>query len=199
MNILGVGQEISGLVLLVVTSIRMEDEYKRVSFVPLRIGTHVLIAPLKWHVEQVEYIMFFYRAFVYFVVSIGHNAISFQKTPTLPEHRTNHQLLPTIRPPRIHYYHPKMFGAANPTAAAGAEPSPAEDGNQLINLSTCLDKTACYARNENAGFPWGNLFIGDSRLGMQSDADEQLILHLSFQEFVRVRSCLSCWEEESSS
>lgn len=85
MNILGVGQEISGLVLLVVTSIRMEDEYKRVSFVPLRIGTHVLIAPLKWHVEQVEYIMFFYRAFVYFVVSIGHNAISFQKTPTLPE------------------------------------------------------------------------------------------------------------------
>lgn len=82
MNILGMGQELSGLVLLVVTSIRMEDEYKRVSFVPLRIGTHVLIAPLKWHVEQVEYIMFFYRAFVYFVVSIGHNAISLQQTPT---------------------------------------------------------------------------------------------------------------------
>jgi hypothetical protein len=79
-----------------------------------------------------------------------------------------------------------MMNAA--TAAGGAsEPAPAEDGNSLIDLSTILDKSACYARNENAGFPWGNLFIGDSRLGMRSDADEQLIIHLSFQEFVRVR------------
>ena len=77
------------------------------------------------------------------------------------------------------------------SATAGApEPSPAEDGNSLIDLSTILDKSACYARNENSGFPWGNLFIGDSRLGMQSDADEQLIIHLSFQEFVRV--CCFC-------
>ena len=79
------------------------------------------------------------------------------------------------------------------SAAGGApEPSPAEDGNSLIDLSTILDKSACYARNENAGFPWGNLFIGDSRLGMQSDADEQLIIHLSFQEFVRVSSGCVC-------
>ena len=79
------------------------------------------------------------------------------------------------------------------SATAGApEPSPAEDGNSLIDLSTILDKSACYARNENSGFPWGNLFIGDSRLGMQSDADEHLIIHLSFQEFVRV--CRFCVE-----
>ena len=79
------------------------------------------------------------------------------------------------------------LGAATANPAGGApEPTPAEDGNSLIDLSTILDKSACYARNENAGFPWGNLFIGDSRLGMQSDADEQLIIHLSFQEFVRV-------------
>jgi hypothetical protein len=76
----------------------------------------------------------------------------------------------------------------NSAATGAAEPSPAEDGNSLIDLSTILDKSACYARNENAGFPWTNLFIGDSRLGMQSDADEQLIIHLTFQEFVRVRS-----------
>jgi hypothetical protein len=87
---------------------------------------------------------------------------------------------------------PIMFqglgGAALPSTAGGApEPSPAEDGATLLDLSTILDKSACYARNENAGFPWGNLFIGDSRLGMRSDADEQLIIHLSFQEFVRVR------------
>eukprot|EP00804_Cyclotella_cryptica_P016631 CCRYP_001947-RA/>CCRYP_001947-RA protein AED:0.11 eAED:0.10 QI:0/0/0/1/1/1/3/0/192 len=80
-------------------------------------------------------------------------------------------------------------GAALPSAAGGApEPSPAEDGATLIDLSTILDKSACYARNENSGYPWGNLFIGDSRLGMRSDADEQLIIHLSFQEFVRVKS-----------
>merc|ERR1712232_1153366 len=30
--------------------------------------------------------------------------------------------------------------------------------------------------------------IGDTRLGCKSDADEQLILHISFQEFVKVHS-----------
>merc|ERR1719296_417016 len=73
-------------------------------------------------------------------------------------------------------------------AAAAPDATPAEDGTQLLDLSDKLDKTACYARNENTSYPWGNLFIGDSRLGMQSDADEQLIIHLSFQEFVRVKS-----------
>lgn len=79
-----------------------------------------------------------------------------------------------------------LGGATSSTGAA--EPSPAEDGTKLINLSEKLDKPLCYARNENAAYPWGNLFIGDSRLGMQSDADEQLIIHLSFQEFVKVKS-----------
>lgn len=68
------------------------------------------------------------------------------------------------------------------------EAAPAEDGSKLINLSEKLDKPACYARNENTAYPWGNLFIGDSRLGLQSDADEQLIVHVAFQEFVRVKS-----------
>lgn len=86
-----------------------------------------------------------------------------------------------------------MFpGLGGATAPAAAEPAPAEDGNKLINLSEKLEKSACYARNENTAYPWGNLFIGDSRLGMQSDADEQLIIHLSFQEFVRVRCNICC-------
>lgn len=78
--------------------------------------------------------------------------------------------------------------SAPPGAAAEQSPPPAEDGTELIDLSEKLDKSSCYARNENSGYPWGNLFIGDSRLGMRSDADEQLILHLSFQEFVKVKS-----------
>jgi hypothetical protein len=72
--------------------------------------------------------------------------------------------------------------------AAAAESAPAKDGEGLINLCDMLDKPMCYARNENTSYPLGNLFIGDSRLGMQSDADEQLIIHLTFQEFVKVKS-----------
>ena len=90
---------------------------------------------------------------------------------------------------------PGLGGATLPAGGAPAAeqaPAPAEDGTKLIDLSTMLDKTACYARNENSGYPWGNLFIGDSRLGMQSDADEQLIIHLSFQEFVKVRCTILC-------
>ena len=82
-----------------------------------------------------------------------------------------------------------MFGGAQTMGgapAAAAEPAPAEDGNTLIDLSEKFDKALCYARNENSSYPWTNLFIGDSRLGMQSDADEQLIIHVTFQEFVRV-------------
>ncbi len=72
--------------------------------------------------------------------------------------------------------------AAAPGGGAAAEPA----GESLTNLCEMLDKPMCYARNENKSYPLGNLFIGDSRLGMQSDADEQLIIHLAFQEFVKV-------------
>jgi hypothetical protein len=90
---------------------------------------------------------------------------------------------------------PGLGGATLPTAnggapgGPGAEPAPAKDGESLINLCDMLDKPMCYARNENNSYPLANLFIGDSRLGMQSDADEQLIIHLAFQEFVKV-SCI---------
>ena len=78
-----------------------------------------------------------------------------------------------------------------PGGAAAAAAEPADDG-KLVDLSDKIDKSACYARNEASGFPMSNLFIGDSRLGCKSDADEQLILHIAFQEFVRVsrRHCL---------
>lgn len=85
-----------------------------------------------------------------------------------------------------------LGGAAQPAAAAGgagpAEPAPAADGTADTNLSSYLDKPGCYCKNENKSYPWTNLFIGDSRLGLQSDADEQLIMHFEFQEFVKVKS-----------
>ena len=62
----------------------------------------------------------------------------------------------------------------------------ASDNGQLVDLLSKIDNSDCYARNEASGFPMTNLFIGDTRLGCKSDADEQLILHVSFQEFVKV-------------
>jgi len=59
---------------------------------------------------------------------------------------------------------------------------------KAVDLTDKLEKTACYARNEHSRFPWTNLMIGDTRLGCKSDADEQLILHFEFQEFVKVHS-----------
>lgn len=100
---------------------------------------------------------------------------------------------------------PGLGGAATadaPGGGAAAEPAPAKDGSDDINLCDMLDKPMCYARNENKSYPLGNLFIGDSRLGMQSDADEQLIIHLAFQEFVKVSrhflSSIMCCEIKSN-
>ena len=72
--------------------------------------------------------------------------------------------------------------------SAAAAAAPAEQ-QKLVDLTDKLEKTSCYARNEqHTRFPWTNLLIGDSRLGCKSDADEQLIVHFEFSEFVKVHS-----------
>ena len=76
-------------------------------------------------------------------------------------------------------------GAAGMQGGAAAEE---KDDGRMVDLSGKIDKSECFARNEAAGFPMTNLFIGDSRLGCKSDADEQLILHVAFQEFVKVKT-----------
>lgn len=70
---------------------------------------------------------------------------------------------------------------------AAASSEAANDG-MLVDLRDKLDNSDCYARNEAPGFPMSNLFIGDSRLGCKSDTDEQLIVHIAFNEFVKVKS-----------
>jgi len=69
---------------------------------------------------------------------------------------------------------------------AGTAPPPPDYG-EMTNLSDKIDKSQCYALNESAQFPMTNLFMGDSRLGCKSDADEQLIIHVAFHEFVKIR------------
>ena len=78
-------------------------------------------------------------------------------------------------------------GAAGMGGPPGGAPEERDDG-KMLDLSAKLDNSACYARNEAPGFPMTNLFIGDTRLGCKSDADEQLILHVAFQEFVKVKT-----------
>jgi len=73
-------------------------------------------------------------------------------------------------------------------SSAGAGDDGNSNGTQLIDLSDKLDKSACYARNEDSRYTWTNLMMGDTRLGCKSDTDEQLILHFAFNEFVKVHS-----------
>jgi len=68
------------------------------------------------------------------------------------------------------------------------ESSVADDGKMMDLTRSHLDKSECYARNAATAFPMTNLFIGDTRLGCKSDADEQIIIHVSFNEFCKVHS-----------
>jgi hypothetical protein len=74
--------------------------------------------------------------------------------------------------------------SAEESNAASAVP----ESTKLVDLSDKIEKTECYARNESSQYPMTNLFIGDSRLGCKSDTDEQLIVHVAFNEFVKVHS-----------
>ena len=65
-------------------------------------------------------------------------------------------------------------------------PPEADDGKMIQLCPEKIELKDCYARNENTAHPMSNLFIGDSTLGCKSDTDEQLIIHISFQEFVKV-------------
>ena len=81
-----------------------------------------------------------------------------------------------------------LFPGAGGGASSANDGAVASASGQMVDLCDKIDKASCYARTEAAGFPMSNLFIGDSQLGCKSDTDEQLILHIAFQEFVKVRS-----------
>lgn len=75
-----------------------------------------------------------------------------------------------------------MFGGNS--AGGGEESQP--NSNMIIDIRDKIDMKDCYGRNVSNSYPMSNLFIGDSTLGCCSDTDEQMILHISFQEFVKV-------------
>jgi len=81
-----------------------------------------------------------------------------------------------------------MASIAGMQGGDAAPPPPVDDGSMVELISSRLDKAECYCKNESPNFRYTNLFIDDSRLGLKSDADEQLLIHIVFNEVVKVHS-----------
>lgn len=56
------------------------------------------------------------------------------------------------------------------------------------DLKEAISTKDCYCLNEDPNKPFGNLFMGDETLQLKSDADEQLMLYIEFQDAVKVFS-----------
>ena len=60
-------------------------------------------------------------------------------------------------------------------------------GNQWENLNDQIAKSGCYCLNEDTRHPFTNLLlVGDQNLPLKSDTDEQLLLHLTFNQTVKL-------------
>jgi hypothetical protein len=55
-------------------------------------------------------------------------------------------------------------------------------------LNDQIQKTGCYALNEKDADSFGRLFVGDHTLALESDADEQLIINIAFNQTVSLSS-----------
>ena len=75
---------------------------------------------------------------------------------------------------------------AAPAAAAAAQPAAA--GPIFGDLSALYDKPKCWALNQDDEFPLTNLFNEDERFVLRSDCDEQLLIHIEFNQRVKLHS-----------
>ena len=67
------------------------------------------------------------------------------------------------------------------------KPSERERMGDLEELNQYLTKSGCYCLNEESRHSYNNLFMGDHTLFLKSDADEQLLIQLSFQQTLYIR------------
>ncbi|TDH73721.1 hypothetical protein CCR75_007247 [Bremia lactucae] len=56
------------------------------------------------------------------------------------------------------------------------------------DLKDAISSKDCYCLNEDPNKSFRNIFMGDETLVLQSDADEQLLLYIEFQDAVKVFS-----------
>ena len=75
-----------------------------------------------------------------------------------------------------------MMGGAPPAPAAPAVLKTTSD------LEPCMDKSQSFCLNEATAHPMSNLFVGDSTLFLESDADEQLLINISFRDTVNLEA-----------
>lgn len=66
------------------------------------------------------------------------------------------------------------------------------------NITTLLQKNQCCCLNEDLKAPHTNLFVGDHTLPLRSDADEQLLLHLGFNQTMKLSSIILGIPDSSS-
>lgn len=53
-------------------------------------------------------------------------------------------------------------------------------------IDDLVDKSGTYCLNSAPSKPWENLTMGDDTLRLESDADEQLLLHIAFRQCVKL-------------
>lgn len=81
-----------------------------------------------------------------------------------------------------------MMSAAGGAAATGGAQPPKASDLEVRDITDLVSKADCYCLNQLSGATWENLFQGDDRLVLRSDADEQLLLHVGFMETVKLHS-----------
>jgi len=75
--------------------------------------------------------------------------------------------------------------------AAGGAPAPAAAQPTIpttTDLAEIIDKGQSFCLNQDSAHTMSNLFIGDERLFLQSDTDEQLIMQITFRDTVNVEA-----------
>lgn len=77
---------------------------------------------------------------------------------------------------------------AAPAPAAGAAAPAAAAGPIFGDLSGMYDKPKCFCLNQDDEFPLANLFNEDERFVLRSDCDEQLLIHIEFNQRVKLHS-----------
>ena len=56
----------------------------------------------------------------------------------------------------------------------------------MTDVTSLIDPASTYCLNQAPNKPWQNLTMGDATLALESDADEQLLLHIGFRQTVKL-------------
>ena len=65
-------------------------------------------------------------------------------------------------------------------------------------IDDLIDPSGTYCLNASPSKPWQNLQMGDESLRLESDADEQLLLHVAFRQCVKLSKIIfGCPTDES--